>query len=195
MLYNKTKEQQNKMSTSVATPTTSALDITSEVITSARVTYDTGEKDSNQEPILDAVVVSEDQGREAEKSATIQTKVKGKTETYPVVAVEYESFVYYKANTLQGVTELCPSDEEVCNMFNRGISVKQQNKARSLLLEKDDDGAFVFAFTETAFDLKPTISEVTNRRLSPTEKVLETLKTMPPEQRAAIAAALAALQQ
>ena len=177
------------------TATTSALDVTSEVITSARVTFDTGEKDSEGAAVLDAVFVSEDAGKEAEKVQTITVKIKGKSETYPVVAVEYESFSYYKANTLQGINELCDNEEEVCNMFNRGISVKQQNKARMLLLEKDDNSKFIFEFTENPYDLKPFIAEVTNRRLSPTEKVLETLKNMPPEQQAAIAAALAALRQ
>jgi len=181
--------------TANATNQTSALDITSEVMTNARVTYDTGEKDSQtQEPILDAVVVSEKDGKEIESAKEVEIKVKGQgTVKYPVVAVEYQSFTTYKANTLAGITELCPNDEETCNMFNRGISVKQQNKARSLLLEKDDNGSYIFSFTEGSYDLKPTIGEVTNRRLSPTEKLMETAKNLPPEQLEAVAKALQAL--
>ena len=176
--------------------TTSALDVTSEVITSARITFDTGEKNTEGGAILDAVVVSEDAGKKAAAENKISVKVKGKTETYDVVAVDFQSFTYYKANTLQGINELCDNEEEVCNMFNRGISVKQQNEARAQLLSVNKTtGEFDFAFTENPTDLKSIIAEVTNRRLSPTEKVLETLKNMPPEQQAAIAAALAALRQ
>ena len=179
----------------VNTSPTSALDISSEVITNARVTYDTGEKDEKtQQPILEAIVVSEDIGKKAEETASIEFKVKGKTETYAVSAVEYFSSAVYKANSLAGVSELCPNDEEVCNMFNRGISVKQQNKIRAYLLEKDDNGVFVTQPSEQVYDLKASIAEVTNRRLSPMEKILETIKNMPPEQRAALQATLEALR-
>lgn len=176
-------------------PTTSALDYTTEVKTSARVVFDTGEKDSNTNAaILDAVAVSEDQGKKAETEGTVSVKVKGKVENYQVVEVSYQSFTYYSANTLAGITELCPTDEEVVNMFNRGISVKQQNEARAQLLSTDKtSGEFNFSFTEGSYDLKPSIAEVTNRRLSPTEKALETIKGLPPEQRAQLMAILATL--
>lgn len=178
------------------TATTSALDVSSEVITSTRVTFDTGEKNAEGGAILDAVVVSEDAGKKAQSDGKIAVKVKGKTETYDVVSVDSQSFVMWKANTLQGINELCDNEEEVCNMFNRGISVKQQNESRAQLLSVNKTtGEFDFAFTEAPTDLKSIISETTNRRLSPTEKILETLKNMPPEQQAAIAAALAQLRQ
>jgi hypothetical protein len=185
------KKEQYKMSTATIQPT-SALDVSTEIITAARVVYNSGDEAN---PQLDAVVVNEEQAADAEKSGTITVKIKGKNETFPVVSVDRQSATTYKANSLKGINELCDNEEEICNMFNRGISVKQANKLRSLLLEKDDDGNYIFQFTEGATDLKPYIAEVTNRRLSPMEKALETIKGMSPEQQAAIAAALAQLQK
>ena len=166
----------------------SALDTGTELFTLARVTFDTGEKDNNNESVLDNVAVSEKEGEKAKTEGKISLKVKGKVESYDVIDVTNQSFTSYRANTLSGIEDLCPSDEEKCNIFNRDITRKQAAAAKSLI-EADD-----FTFTEESYDLKPVIGEVTNRRLSPTEKAMETIKALPPEQRAQLMAALAALQ-
>lgn len=175
---------------------TSSLDTTSELSTLAQVAYETG-KDEAGKAVIEYAQVSEDQGKEAEKNQTITLKVKGKEMSFPVHAVTYQTFKFAKANTLNGVQQLATdetgkiNEEEICNMFNRGISVKQANKARQLL-EATEEGNPTFQFQEGVFDLTPYIAVTTSTRKSVQEKTLDTLKGMPPEQQAQV---LAALQQ
>ena len=55
-----------------------------------------------------------------------------------------QSFSYKKANTDAGVAEIVPSERERCKLFNNGVSTKAQNRAKSVLLSKDDNGNYDF---------------------------------------------------
>lgn len=181
-----------------STPT-SAVDTTSELSTLAQVMIITGKTDQGDD-ILEPVQVNEEQGKEAETKGTIVIKVKGKETEFQVSSVTFQSFKFWKANTLDGVSQLFTdadtgkvNEDEICNMCNRGVSVKLSNKARQLL-EATEDGKATFEFTEGVFDLAPYIAVTTSTRKTTYEKTLDTLRGMPDEQRKQIMEALAALQ-
>lgn len=104
-----------------------------------------------------------------------------------------QSFKMPSAGSLTGAQELVPDEKELVLLFNRGLSVKLQNKARALIKTTDDEDNPNFEFAEEAFDLREYASIPTSRRnLSPLDKaknvLAEAMKTLPPEQLAALKA-------
>lgn len=99
--------------------------------------------------------------------------------------VSRQTFKAYFAGQFEGIQELVPSEEEIVKMFNRGISVKQQNKARSLMLAED------FEPVDGAYDLREIVAEPTrDRGLTDEEKALKVLGKLDPTVLAAVLAQL-----
>lgn len=106
--------------------------------------------------------------------------------------VNKQTFIINKAQSMEGIHELCPNEVELVNIFNSGAKVKQQNKARQLLSSTGEDGQPDFEFQEGGHDLREYIPEERQRRgLSETEKAMRFLAKLSPEAQAQVAAALA----
>ena len=147
--------------TAIATPT-SALAITTDVLTLYRVVFKTGTVNDKGEDVLDFDIVNEKVGEEATKTNTFKDK--------EVVNVVGYSATKYSANSLAGAMELIPDESEFVAMYNRGISTKQDNKFRQILKATEEDGSFSYNET-TQYDLREDLKVATNRRLSPAEKL------------------------
>lgn len=74
-----------------------------------------------------------------------------------------QTFSYARANTDDGVKEVCPVEKERVKMFNNGVSVKAQNRARSLLLAQDENGNYEFQPTEV-YDLRELVAKESAER-------------------------------
>jgi hypothetical protein len=157
------------MSTNAITTPTSALAITTDVLTLYRVVFKTGTVNDKGEDVLDFDIVNEKVGEEATKTNTFKDK--------EVVQVVAYSATKYSANSLAGAQELIPDESEFVAMYNRGISTKQDNKFRQILKATEEDGSFTYNET-TPYDLRDDLKVATNRRLSPAEKLQNELGSM-----------------
>jgi hypothetical protein len=108
------------------------------------------------------------------------------------VEVLSQSFAFYRAATIEGAQSLVPDTEEFLNLFNRGLVVKQQNKARQIINERGENDEPIFTATEEAYDMREVCAEPTQRRgLSPVEKAKKVLMGLSEEQRNALLALMA----
>lgn len=155
------------MSTS-AVDTGSALAVTTEVKTFYRVVYKNGQNEDGTDKV-EYKIVNEKVGEEVAKTGIFDKK--------EVISCESQSFTEYFANSDAGETELIPDEGERNAMFNRGVSTKQDNKARQLLSAVDENGDWSFAVTATSYDMREDLKVPTNRRLSPFEKLTNELTT------------------
>ena len=164
----------------MSTASISALPISTELDT--LVVVDMGVTDSDGNPTYKAVSEKEAEKLTTDKEATEVFRQSGK---------------FYSATSDSGMVELIPEEDERVKMFNRGISVKQQNRFRTMLLERDDDGNLVFEAQESAIDLREIVAQPTQSRgLSDTEKALRAIGklTLSAEDRAKVIAALQSAQ-
>lgn len=107
-----------------------------------------------------------------------------------------QSGKFPKALTLVGIIQLTPdegeSKGEAVNLYNRGLKVKLQNRFRSILTSKDDNGEPAFEPQQGAYDLTSEAASPTQKRgLSPLDKVMKILTGASDAQKQAILAALA----
>lgn len=111
--------------------------------------------------------------------------LKKKLESGEWKEVARQTFKSYSAGSFEGIQELIKDEEEVVAMFNRGISVKQQNKARSILMSDE------FETVDGSYDLREALAEPTQRRgLTDTEKAMRVLGKLSPDAVAQVIAAL-----
>ena len=177
------------MSTATVAPASTVLPITTEVKTFYRVVYKDGVNEKDGTDILAYDILNEKVGEKVEKEGTYESK--------EVVSLEKQSFVEYFANTKAGADELIPDESEYVAMWNRGVSTKQDNKARQWLKQTDEDGNWANAITEAAYDMREDLKVPTNRRLSPAEKLMNEVSsiTLTPEMFAQLEAIFAARKQ
>ena len=151
-------------------PAGSALDVASELVTVARIVY-VKSTNADGEKEWEFKQVGEDVAKDIETKGTFEVNDK----EVEAQVENYQTFSRYKVNSVAGALQLMP-EEEVVNMINSGVSVKQGNAIRTLILGKDKkSGEFDFNFTESPYDLKTVLAEVTNKRLTPTEKLTRDL--------------------
>ena len=160
------------MSTQTITPdVNSSVAFVQENSTVGRIAYVTGTDDEGNKS-WKWLVVPEDVANKVLNDEKYEVKEGVFAEA---VCEGIQTFIRYKVNSIDGALELMP-EEEVVNMINSGISVKQGNAQRGLVLGKDKKtGEFDFEFSENPYDLKQTLAEITNKRLTPTEKLTRDL--------------------
>lgn len=84
------------------------------------------------------------------------------------------SFSFYEVTSADQILELVPNEVEACNLFNRGVVLKQQMAARDYVMDEE------FAVPEGVFDLKADAAELHERKKqSPEEKALKALTKVP----------------
>lgn len=173
----------------------SALAYVTENNTVARIAYVTGVDDKGDKN-WKWILVGEDVANSILQNSVYEYE-KGKTAE--AVTEGIQTFIRYKVNSIDGALDLMP-EEEVVNMINSGISVKQGNAQRGLVLGKDKkSGEYDFEFSENPYDLKSILAELTNKRLTPTEKLTrdlqEGLENVPVEMLEKFAALIEARKQ
>ncbi len=158
------------MSTTTTIPSSSGLAISYSLSTRARIAYNVVGEDGKDNWIRKEV--PEEEAKKVETSAEFEVKgVK-----YPALVEVIQTFKVPSANTLEGIQQLVPDEEEIVNLFSGGLSVKLGNKIRSRLMATDDDGNFTFEPTEQPFDMTADAAIKTNRRLTEDEKLQKSLQ-------------------
>jgi len=80
------------------------------------------------------------------------------------------SFNFYEVTSVDQILQLVPNETEACNLFNRGLVLKEQMAARDYVMDEE------FAIPEGVFDLAADCAELHERKkASPEEKVLKAL--------------------
>ena len=84
------------------------------------------------------------------------------------------SFTFYEVTGVDQILDLVPNEIEACNLFNRGLVLKEQMAARDYVMDEE------FAVPEGVLDLKADCAELHERKkASPEEKALKALTKVP----------------
>jgi len=165
------------MATTEVTPQSSMVGAVpntyTEMTTFYRVVVDAGLDEQGKQK-TNAKVVNDKIGEKAAKEGVLDDQGKKRA----ILTIESQSFVEHFTNNDAGQAELTPDESERKNMYNRGVSTKQDNRARQILLEKTKDGEdWEFQCSETPYDMREDLKQPSKVRLSATEKLKEELAT------------------
>ena len=79
------------------------------------------------------------------------------------------------AQTVAGIKQVIPDDDEIVTVFNNGATSKVTTRIRSYFMEQNEAGDFVHA-DETAFDASEFLSEPMKRKtLTDSQKIVKAL--------------------
>lgn len=152
------------MSTAVATPNELAL---SKPVSHENVTYVVMAKGEGKDEVIN--VITEDKVEDAVKEGYKEQS--------------RQTFAFPSAGTEEGAKSIVPDEKERVLLFNRGLSVKLQNRARATMTARDEEGNYIFEPVEGAYDMTEIAASPTQRRgLSQEEKASRVLAGLTPDQ-------------